>query len=273
MKLKTILLLLAAMIFGVTAESLQGQTVQPNKLYQQMNQWERSVYVSERARNIARQIAGRDYEFTRDFDTDIQTAVEQYVQRIGNNRGDRLGKGDARFIIERGQAQAPTLIAVFKLRDLSPLFGLYIPWIESEYINVESPNPMGAVGMFQFLPKTGRHYGLSPQDLLDVAKSADAAARYLNQSIDTFKGDPMKEALALLSYNRGTKQTANDISVLVNEQNRQCSICVLSAERDQLDSTFQNENVHYVPRFFAAAIIGENPGAFGLSSRPLSSYQ
>lgn len=273
MKTKKSLLLLAVMIFGATSQLLHGQTVRPNKLYQQMNQAERSVYVSEQARNIARRIAGRDYEFTRDFETDIQTAVEHYARRVGNNRDDRLGKGDARFIVERGQAQAPTLIAVFKMRDLSPLIGLYIPWIESEYINIESANAMGAVGMFQFLPKTGQHYGLSPQDLLDVTKSADAAARYISRGIDIFKEDPMKEALALLSYNRGTKQTASDLRLLINEQNRQCSVCALSADRRQLDSTFQNENVYYVPRFFAAAIIGENPTAFGLSSRPLSSYE
>jgi len=271
MKMPTTTLLLTVMIFGATLQSLHAQTEQANKLYQQMNQAERSVYVAEQARSIGREISGRDYEFTRDFVTDIQTAVDQYARRIGNNGGDRLGKGDARFIVERGQAQAPTLIAIFKMRDLSPLIGLYIPWIESEYVNIKSPNSIGAVGMFQFLPRTGQRYGLSPQDLLDVAKSADAAARYITDGIDTFKDDPMKEALALLSYNRGAKQTARDLKILFNDQNRQCSICALSADRGKLDSTFQNENVYYVPRFFAAAIIGENPGAFGLPSRPLSS--
>jgi len=39
--------------------------------------------------------------------------------------------------------------------------------------------------------------------LLDVDKSADAAARYITDSLDQFKDDPMKEALALLAYNRG----------------------------------------------------------------------
>jgi hypothetical protein len=124
--------------------------------------------------------------------------------------------------------------------------------------------------MFQFLPKTGEHFGLSAQDLLDVGKSADAAARYITDSLDTFKDDPMKEALALLSYNRGAQQTARDLQLLVNDQNKQCSICALTADRSKLDETFRHENVFYVPRFFAAAIIGENPRAFGLQSQPLS---
>ena len=270
MRRQTMLLLLTAVIFITASGVLHAQSTPATKTYQQMSQSERSAFVSDQARSIARQISGRDYEFTPDFVADIQHAVDQYARRVGNNGS--LGKRDARFIVERGHTHAPTLIAVFKNRGLSPLIGLYIPWVESEYVNIESPNSMGAMGMFQFLPKTGERYGLSASGLLDVAASADAAARYITDGIDMFKDDPMKEALALLSYNRGGKQTARDLKLLINDQNRQCSICALSAERGRLDSNFQSENVYYVPRFFAAAIVGENPGAFGLSSRPLSSY-
>jgi membrane-bound lytic murein transglycosylase D len=164
------------------------------------------------------------------------------------------------------------LIAAFKARNVSPLIGLYIPWIESEYVNIQSPNAMGAIGMFQFLPQTGQHYGLSADELLDVGKSADAAARYISDSLKQFDGDPMKEALALLAYNRGGQQTARDLKFLINDQNKRCSICALTANGNKLDATFQNESVYYVPRFFAAAIIGENPQAFGLQSQPLSSH-
>jgi hypothetical protein len=272
MKTKTVILLVAVMLLGLGSQSLQAQTSQQNKLYQQMNQAERTDFVAKRARAIARQISGRDYEFTPQFETDIQQALEHYVRRIGNGTGRDFGKRDVRLVVERAQIHAPTLIAVFKMRDLSPLLGLYIPWVESEYVNVESPNSLGAVGMFQFLPKTGQRYGLSSQDLLDVAKSADAAARYLTDGIDTFKDDPMKEALALLAYNRGVKATAQDLKIAGTEANKECSICALSAERSRLDENFRSESVFYVPRFFAAAVIGENPDAFGLQSRPLSSY-
>ena len=80
----------------------------------------------------------------------------------------------------------------------------------------------------------------------------------------------MKEALALLAYNRGEQQTARDLKVLVTDQNKQCSICALTAERGKLDEPFSRESVYYVPRFFAAAIIGENPQAFGLQGQALS---
>ena len=271
MKLQKMLLLLALTISATAAQPTHAQTTPAAGVYQQMTTAERSEFVAERARRIGRELSGNDYEFTSDFVADIQRAVDAYARRTGNG-GDRLGTGDARLVFERGQVQAPMLIAAFKARNVSPLIGLYIPWIESEYVNIQTPNSLGALGMFQFLPKTGEHFGLSREDLLDVGKSADAAARYITKSLAQFKDDPMKEALALLAYNRGTQQTARDLKALVNDQNRRCSICALTAASSQLDPTFQNEKVYYVPRFFAAAIIGENPQAFGLQSQPLSSH-
>ena len=271
MKSQRMLLLLLAVITSLTtiAPAVPAQT---GRLYQAMSQAEQASFVAERARLIARQMSGTEYEFTPAFETEIQKSVDYYVRRIGNNGGDRPGKGDARFVFERGQAYAPTLISVFRARNVSPLIGLYLPLIESEYLNVQAPNSMGAIGMFQFLPKTGGRYGLTAQELLDVEKSADAAARYIMDGLNQFKDDPMKEALALLSYNRGRQGTARDLQLVVDDQTKRCSICALTAARDRLDETFQRENVYYVPRFFAAAIIGENPQAFGLRLQPLSSH-
>ncbi len=238
--------------------------------YQPMTEAQRSAFVSEQARRVARQMSGRDYEFTPAFEATIRKAVDAYVKRIGNNGGEQFGSGDARLIFQRGQTVAPTLIRIFKARNVSPLIGLYIPLVESEYINLQSPNSVGAIGMFQFLPPTGARYGLTTADLLDVEKSADAAARYIDGGLKKFRDDPMKEALALLAYNRGTSNVERDVADLVNENTRACSICALTDQRDKMDSNFQNENVYYVPRFFAAAIIGENPSAFGLQMEPLS---
>jgi soluble lytic murein transglycosylase-like protein len=274
MKLQKMLLLLLALILSLTTNSqkMNAQTTAATRVYQQMTQSERSEFVASQAQRIANEMSGRNYEFTPAFVEDIQQAVNQYSRRLAKSGDTSLGKRDLRLVFQRGQTQAPALIASFKARNISPLIGLYIPWVESEYENIQSPNSMGAIGMFQFLPKTGERYGLSADDLLDVEKSADAAARYITDSLEKFKDDPMKEALALLAYNRGEQQTARDLKLLVNDQNKQCSICALTADRSKLDETFRSENVYYVPRFFAAAIIGENPAAFGLQSQPLSSH-
>ncbi|HYG82860.1 MAG TPA: transglycosylase SLT domain-containing protein [Pyrinomonadaceae bacterium] len=267
MKLKRTILLSLALLLAVTAA--RAQTGKP---YRQMTNEERAAFVRAEARRVARRMAGAEYEFTESFETEIRKWVEKYAARVGNQGGDRPGTGDLRFVFERGQKAAPTIAAAFKTQDVSPLIGLYIPLIESEYVNIESPNMVGALGMFQFLPKTGERFGLSRTELLDVAKSAGAAARYIAKNVGQFEGDPMKEALALLAYNRGEDKTARALALVLNDQNRRCSICALTEARAQLDRNFQEENVHYVPRFFAAAIIGENPQAFGLGQQPLSSY-
>ena len=246
-------------------------THQNTSVYQQMSQAERAAFVSAQARRIAREISGREYNFTPAFEAAIQNRVEFYVKRIGN--GDsQPGKNDARPMFERGQTQAPILSSAFKARNVSQLIGLYIPAVESEYVNLQSPNPVGAIGMFQFLPKTGEKYGLTTSDLLDVQKSADAAARYIADAMKKFDNDPMKEALAILSYNRGVSNVQRDIATYVTPRTRQCSICALTEQSYRLDANFQQENVYYVPSFFAAAIIGENPQAFGLQTQPLSSF-
>lgn len=273
MKTERVLMSFASMFFlTLTAIHASGQSIPPGKQYEHMSRAERLVFVGEQARRIARELSGSEYEFTAEFEKDIQKAVTQYAERLGKTPSERGGKTDLRPVLERGQAHASTLTGVFRARNVSPLFGLYIPWIESEYKNLETPSPMGAVGMFQFLPSTGERYGLAPQDLLDVARSADAAARYILDSMQVFSSDPMKEALALLAYNRGAQKTARELKVVLNDQNKRCSICALTAERSKLDETFRHESVFYVPLFFAAAIIGENPQVFGLQMQPLSSH-
>ncbi len=269
MKLRGITFFLIAITSCFATAPGRVANAQSNKLYQQLTPAERTAFVSAKARSIAREMSGTDYQFTPAFEATIQKHVDFYVQRI---ESDQSGKG-TRSMFERGQSSAPTINGIFKKHKVSPLIGLYIPAIESAYINIQSPNEAGSLGMFQFTQKTGAHFGLTPLDLLDVDKSADAAARYIMRSMKTFKNDPMKEALAILAYNRGGGNVERDLALLVTSENGACSICALTANSHKLDATFQNENVYYVPRFFAAAIIGENPQAFGLQTQPLSSFE
>ena len=257
---------MAVVLLGLSAAvTVRAQT----ETYQQMTPSARTAFVSARAETIALEISGRLYLFTPEFVKAIQRNVDSYLLR--SQRANR-GKRDLRVVLERGQTHAPALGAAFQTHNLSPLLGIYLPLIESEYVNIQQPNSMGAMGMFQFLPTTGQRYGLSVDELLDVQKSADAAARYLLDNVERYKNDPMREALALLAYNRGSRKVTEDLAMIITNDNRTCSICALTAASSRLDRTFQGESVHYVPRFFAAAIIGENPKAFGFAMEPLSSY-
>ena len=268
MVLKRTLMLLTGIFFLTTSVAqVCAQGAKPTRVYNDMSRAERLEFVREQARRIAREMSGNDYEFTTAFESDIQKAVTRYAERIGAP----AGRTDLRVVFERAQAQATLVNAAFRARNLSPIFGLYLAWIESEYNN-QAASPNGALGVFQFLPSTGENYGLSKEDLLDVGKSADAAARYIADSLEQFKDDPMKEALALHAYNQGGQKTTRDLKVLLDEQNKRCSICALTADRSKRDETYKPESVFYVQKFFAAAIVGENPQAFGVKMQPLSSH-
>jgi hypothetical protein len=82
--------------------------------------------------------------------------------------------------------------------------------------------------------------------------------------------DSQSVTLVLLSYNRGPEWVRNTLRELRGTPNYQRNFWTLFAHRHKMDETFQNENAGYVPRFFAAAIIGENPQRFGLQMPPLS---
>src|SRR5256885_13667812 len=88
-------------------------TIQSTKPYQQMTLPERGTFVSEQTRRLARQMSGRDYQFTPAFEAEIQRAVEFYARRIGNNGGDQIGKRGPRLIFEQGQSAWATVIRTF----------------------------------------------------------------------------------------------------------------------------------------------------------------
>jgi len=65
----------------------------------------------------------------------------------------------------------------------------------------------GAEGPFQFMPATGRDYGLKNRDeRLDFHKSSDAAARYLSDLLKRFDGDVSK---AVAAYNWGPNRVSD----------------------------------------------------------------
>ena len=79
--------------------------------------------------------------------------------------------------------------------------------------------------------------------------------------------------LVLLSYNRGEDAVRESLRRLrETDANYERNFWTLFANRSKLDETFQRESAWYVPQFFAAAIVGENPETFDLQMPALSSF-
>ena len=244
------------------------------RLYKSLSDEEKREFIKARAARVAIMMGKRPYALTPDALEYIKFWLEAFAARVGNNRTG-LWRGDTRFILQRGSVHAPVIIRAFKENRVPPVIGLYIPFIETEYTNIQSNNAAGAAGLFQFLGPTAEHYGVPSSERTDVAKMAPAAARYFRDNIMSFGDDSMSVALAIAGYNRAPESVKRDLRNVLsaaNNEDKERNFWTLIANQGKLDQFFQNENKNYVPRFFAAAILGETPWAFGIEMRPLSTY-
>ena len=128
-----------------------------------------------------------------------------------------------------------------------------LPFIESAYVT-KARSHVGASGLWQFMPATGRHYGLEQTPLYDgrhdVYAATNAALNYLQYLYGLF-GD---WSLALAAYNWGE----GNVTRAVNR-----------AIAQGLPPTYENlkmpaETRNYVPKLLAVRNLVNNPGAFGL---------
>ena len=91
-----------------------------------------------------------------------------------------------------------------------------------------------------------------------------------------FGTGPLSVPFAIASYNEGegglneNLKKALEAAKTSNDPER--SFWTLVEHAEILSVQFKNENIKYVPKFFAAAIVGENPRVFGVDMGPISSY-
>jgi len=135
-----------------------------------------------------------------------------------------------------------------------------LPAIESSY-KPHAYSHARAAGLWQFIPSTGRHYGLENDwwydGRRDIVSATNVALDYLQTLHDDFDGDWQ---LALASYNAGERRIRR-----AQEYNQRHGM-----PDDYVHlHTLKRETRNYVPKLIAFANIVANPEKYGLSLEPI----
>jgi serine/threonine protein kinase len=239
-----------------------------SKLYAQMSEAEQLAFINEQEQRISAMMGDRPAKLNDEALRAIKRHVDRYAARTVNTSNEP-GKEHLRLIYARALPYLPLIKSSFAARKVPVVIGIYLPMIESEYKTCFE-NSYGAKGLFQFLPQTARQYGVAREEMCDAEKMTPAAAHYIADRMAELGDDSESMTLVLLSYNRGPEWVRGSLRQLRNTDNYERNFWTLFANRDKLDDQFRTENAGYVPAFFAAAIIGENPQNFDLQTPPLS---
>ena len=160
---------------------------------------------------------------------------------------------------ERGSLYIHYIVERLEERNM-PLELALLPAIESAY-NPMAYSHANAVGLWQFIPSTGRYFNLRQTRAYDgrrdITASTIAALDYLNRLHDMFNGDWL---LALAAYNSGEGTVSRAI-----ERNQK-----LGLPTDYWNLPLPQETKDYVPKLLALSQVVLAPEAYGINLNPIA---
>ena len=142
---------------------------------------------------------------------------------------------------------------------------IYLALVESGF-KVKAYSRAKASGMWQFIPETGKRYGLEVDYWVDMRRNPEkatmAALKYLNRLHDEF-GDWL---LAMAAYNCGEGRVRRLLREMQQDSTRDTTLAVT-----YWDLELPKETMRYVPRILAAMVIGHYPEQYEMTV--VQSYQ
>lgn len=156
-------------------------------------------------------------------------------------------------VVERGSRYLHYIVNETEKRGLPTEFAL-LPIVESAFDPFAYSHGRAA-GLWQFIPSTGKYFGLTQSwwhdERRDVIAATDAALTYLDRLSNRFGGD---YTLALAAYNSGGGTVSSAM-----RRNRKSN-----KPEDFWSLQLPKETRHYVPKLIALAKIFDNPEAYGI---------
>ena len=168
-----------------------------------------------------------------------------------------LARSNMELYLARAGRYLPLMQEIFREHGL-PSDLCYLPIVESGF-NTSAYSYARAMGPWQFISSTGKHYGLDRDwwidERRDFVRSTHAAARYLGTLYEMFDD----WYLALAAYNGGEGRVARTIKS--------------QKTRDFWRMRLRKETENYVPLYLAALIIAKDPVRFGFHIEPEAPLQ
>lgn len=176
------------------------------------------------------------------------SVVDEYIEFFSNTE---RGRSFIDKCLYRGGKYFPLVRAILRYND-APEELIYLS-VQESGLSPTIVSRAGAVGMWQFMPATGRAYDLFQDDYRDdrrdFEKATEAAARHLKDLYRSFDD----WYLAFAAYNAGPGRVKKAIS--------------RSGSRDfwTLRAFLPGETKNYVPSIIALSFVMRDPAAYGFS--------
>ena len=190
---------------------------------------------------------------------------KEMVSRVRYHIG--VYSGDLRATIAkyigRKEKYFPMIRRIFHAANL-PEDLAYVSMLESGF-NPRALSHAGARGMWQFMPETGRRYGLRVEgegkvdERCEPEKATHAAAKYFKELIAIFGGQS-SVMLAMAAYNAGEGRVVGALRKIDNPMRNRDFWYIYRM------GYLAEETNEYIPRVIALLIISEHPAQYGFTA-------
>ncbi len=232
MSIRVLLSFICLFFFGSSLWATNTEPVKKNKKERKKSSYKIPSYSKEVVLDRLDEYQGMmDVRYTRE----VRSEIREYTRMARTSTEKLIGKSSMYFQMIDDSLQKYNLPRELK----------YMVVIESR-CNIKARSPVGALGLWQFMPRTARKYGLKIDNYVDERcdpyKATSAAMKYLSDLYARF-GD---WTVAIASYNcgEGTMQKAMRKAKSRNFW--------------KLRKELPKETQRYIPKFIAATYLMDN---------------
>ena len=200
---------------------------------------------------ILRQFGESDYHIPKEMVERVKYHINEYAVDLHSMMGHYLKRKEIYF---------PMILRAFKEKNL-PTELAYISMLESGF-NPNALSSVGARGLWQFMPATGKHYGLVVEGTIDERtdppKATSAAAQYFKELIGIF-GGKSSVMLCMAAYNAGEGRVMGALRKIDDPMRNRDFWYIYRM------GYLPEETNEYIPRVIALMIISENAKQYGFA--------